>query len=86
MKITFPLGAISTGPTTITLPRSMETNWSVSAEQLAAVWNRPVEEIRTRLRRLSERPSDDELERLSKWLMANGTNPALKLIVCANDT
>lgn len=86
MKITFPLGAISTGPTTITLGEVAATNWSVSAEQLAAVWNRPVEEIRARLLRLHERPSDDELKRLDKWLTSNGLTPTAKLAINSNNT
>lgn len=69
----------ATSNPTIRLGEVHATNpFSVSAEQLAAVWNRPLAEIRQRLSRLGERPSNKDLDKFGRWVMGNGMTPAAK--------
>ena len=77
MKITFPTAIATSNPTFI-LGETHATSWTVSAEQFAAAWNRPLEEIRKRITRMGKNPSDKELEKFSRWLMEKGMNPAVK--------
>jgi len=77
MKITFPTAIATSNPTFI-LGEAHATSWTVSAEQFAAAWNRPLEEIRKRITRMGKNPSDKELEKFSRWLMDGGMTPAAK--------
>jgi hypothetical protein len=77
MKITFPT-AIATNNPTIIVGETHATSWKVTAEQLAAAWNRPLEEIRQRITRMGKHPSDKELEKFDRWLTDGGMTPAAK--------
>jgi hypothetical protein len=77
MKITIPTAIATSNPTFI-LGETHATSWKVSAEQLAATWNRPLEEIRLRITRMGKSPSDKELDKFGRWLMEKGMNPAVK--------
>ena len=68
MKITIPTVIATNNPTFI-LGETHATSWKVSAEQLAAAWNRPLEEIRLRITRMGKNPADKELEKFSRWIM-----------------
>lgn len=69
----------ATGPVTIKLGETLAaSSLRASAEQLAAAWNRPLDEIKARLLKLGETPSNRKAGAFAKWLMAEGMNPAAK--------
>lgn len=85
MKFTFTPGAVATnGPFTITVGAAASTTMKVSTEQLAAVWNRPLESIQKRILGMGKNPSLEQLDNFSMWLMRAGMTPAASS--CINAT
>lgn len=81
MKITYRLSDIhATGNTTISFGPTAEANpFKVTAEQLAATWNRPLADIRARLLRLGPDSTVAEVEQFGRWVMEKGMTPTAKL-------
>lgn len=72
-KLTFPAGSInSSGTTTITVGAAHATEWRTTDEQLAAAWDRPLDEIHARVTRPGKSPSEQDMKRFCEWLIAKG--------------
>ena len=79
MKIKLSLAVASTGNTySLTVPAAATNAYVVTLEQLAATWNRPLEEIKRRWLALGTNPPPKKTEEFYKWIMANGMTDRAK--------
>lgn len=78
MKIKLTLAAATGNTLSFTVRTAAANTYVVTLEQLAATWNRPIEEIKRRWAALGPNPSPKRTEEFYKWLMANGMTERAK--------
>lgn len=79
MKITIPVDSVaSTSNMSFTVGPVTMNYYTITAERLAQVWNRPLGEIKLRISRMGDRPSEKEMRKFDRWLSEAGFTPAAK--------
>lgn len=81
MKFTFRHSGSTSTKVRVPIVETSGTSFSVSAERYASVWNRPLEEIKARMSKLGQNPTEKQLDRFGRWLLEAGMTEQAKRLM-----